>query len=378
MKFKLLLLLLGAFLFLFSNEVNAQQEVSGSLQAEERHEAVVTRIDKDMQMEIAPGVTQPMQEAEVEIKSGETKGQKVLADMGGLIVSNEKQKVNVGDNVFISHIRRIDGQDQYLISDFKRTGSLLILGIAFLIAVIIVGRFRGLSSFLGLIISMVTLIKFIIPQIVSGASPVMTAIIGSLFILTTTLYLAHGINRKTTAALVGTFLSLVITSALAFVFVNFAKLSGFGSEEAGFLSMFPGMQVNLQGILLAGIIIGALGVLDDITVSQSACVFELHDANKSLSFGELYKRGLRIGRDHIASLVNTLVLAYAGASLPLLLLFALSGGEPVSQLFNREMIANEVVRTLVGSLGLVSAVPITTAIAAGLSKVEKFNYGFTI
>ena len=152
--------------------------------------------------------------------------------------------------------------------------------------------------------------------------------------------------------------------------MNFAKLSGFGSEEAGFLSMFPGMQINLQGILLAGIIIGVLGVLDDITVSQSACVFELHDANKSLSFSELYKRGMRVGQDHIASLVNTLVLAYAGASLPLLLLFVLSGGEPVSQLINREMIANELVRTLVGSLGLVSAVPITTMLAASFAKTR--------
>ena len=367
---KILLLIILILSFLYPAITYAQEVDEENFQQEIRHEAVVTRIEEDMQMDIAPGVTQPMQEAEVEIKSGDSKGEKVLAEMGGLIVSNEKQKVNVGDNVLISHIKGIDGNDQYLISDFKRTGSLLILGIAFLIAVIIVGKFRGLSSFFGLIISLLTLIKFIIPQIVSGASPVMTAIIGSFFILTTTLYLAHGISRKTTAAVAGTFISLVITSALAYVFVNFAKLSGFGSEEAGFLSMFPGMQINLQGILLAGIIIGVLGVLDDITVSQSACVFELHDANKSLSFSELYKRGMRVGQDHIASLVNTLVLAYAGASLPLLLLFVLSGGEPVSQLINREMIANELVRTLVGSLGLVSAVPITTMLAASFAKTR--------
>lgn len=365
---KILFLIILVLGFWYPSAVFAQELGEENLQQEMRHEAIVTRIEEDMQMEVASGVAQPMQTVEVEIRDGENEGKKVLAEMGGLMISNDKQKVNVRDVVFVSHIKGVDGSDQYIFSDFKRTNSLLILGIAFLVGVLIVGKFRGLTSFLGLIISMFTLIKFIIPQIISGANPVLTAIMGSFFILITTLYLAHGINRKTTAAVAGTFISLVITSILAYAFVNFAKLSGFGSEEAGFLSMIPGIQINLQGILLAGIIIGALGVLDDITISQSACVFELQDANKKLSWNELYKRGLRVGQDHIASLVNTLVLAYAGASLPLLLLFVLSGGEPIGQLINREMIANELVRTLVGSLGLVSAVPITTALAASFAK----------
>ncbi len=340
----------------------------------QEYEATVIRVVVDKQVEVAPGIVQPMQVVEVQITKGKEMGKKVFAEMGGLTVSNDKQKVRIGDRVFVSYTQSTEGEDKYFISDFNRTRPLLTLGLVFLAAVVTVGKIRGLRAFLGLIISLATLLKFIIPQIVSGASPIKTAIMGSVFILTTTLYLAHGINLKTTAAVAGTFISLVITGILTYAFVNFARLSGFGSEEAGFLSLLPGIQINLQGILMAGIIIGALGVLDDITISQSACVFELHEANKNLSWSELYKRGLRIGQDHIASLVNTLVLAYAGASLPLLLLFTLSGGEPVSQLINREMIANEIVRTLVGSLGLVAAVPITTMLAAILSKTNNHKF----
>lgn len=336
--------------------------------SEQKHEAIVTQVIENRIVEISPGVKQPYQKVEVEITNHDLKGKKVIAELGGLVVANENLKVKPGDRIMIIHLKKIDGSEQFFVSDFIRRDSLYFLTIAFVVSVIIVGGIRGLTSFIGLIISFVVVIKYIIPQIIAGANPVFIAISGSFVILFTTLYLAHGISKKTTAAIFGTIISLIITGILAWFSVNLLRLSGFGSEEASFLSMMPGVKVNLQGILLAGIIIGALGVLDDITVSQSACVFELSQANKNLSWKELYKRGLRIGQDHIASLVNTLVLAYAGASLPLLLLFAYSGGEPISTLLNREMIANEIVRTLVGSLGLVSAVPITTAIAASFSK----------
>lgn len=344
-------------------------------QTEEKYEAKVIQIIEEKEIEVAQDVKQPYQKVEAEVTNGSLDGKIVSVEQGGMVVSNENQKMKVGDKIIITRLQKIDGSEQFLFTDFIRRTQLLILTIAFIAAVIIVGRLRGLASFLGLIISFVILLKYIIPQIVAGASPIFVAITGSFFILITTLYLAHGVNKKTTAAVLGTTASLMITGLLAWFFIQFTRLSGFGSEDASMLSMFPNVNLNLQGILLAGIIIGALGVLDDITVSQSACVFELNSANKNLTIGELYSRGIKIGQDHIASLVNTLVLAYAGASLPLLILFAISGAEPMSILLNREMIANEVVRTLVGSLGLISAVPITTALAAGFCQLKKSTSG---
>lgn len=352
--FILLTGLLALTLF-FLPSAYAQTQSKNSAPTEKKYEAIVTKI------------IEPFQKVEAEIREGEMGQRKVVADLSGIAVSNQDQKIKVGDKILISQIKNVDGSEQFYVYDFVRRNSLYILAAAFLMAVIIVGGVNGLGSFLGLIISFFVLLKYIIPQIAAGASPVIVAVSGSFIILIFTLYLAHGLSRRTSAAVLGTFISLIITSILASVFVSLARLSGFNSEEAGYLSMFPGMQINLRGILLAGMIIGALGVLDDITISQAASVFELKRANKTLNVKELYKRGLRIGREHIASLVNTLVLAYAGASLPLLLLFSLNGGEPLNLLLNSEMIATEIVRTLVGSIGLVSAVPITTAIAAVFS-----------
>lgn len=341
--------------------------------AEQKYEGVVRRMVEERQIEVAPGTMQSQQQVEVELTSGPQKGTRIKAEQGTMMPGNENQTLKTGDRVIVSRLVTTDGSEAYFIVDVIRRGPLLILAIAFLSGVVIVGGWRGLASFAGLVISFVVLFSYIVPQILVGKNPIVTAVAGSFVILITTLYLAHGFSQKTTAAVIGTAMSLIFTSILAFLSVNFTKLSGLGSEEAGFLTMFPAITLNLKGILLAGIIIGTLGVLDDITISQSACIFELHDTDKTLSFGELYRKGLRIGRDHIASLVNTLVLAYAGASLPLLLLFFISGGEPLSILVNREMIATEIVRTLVGSLGLVSAVPITTAIAASMANKDAYK-----
>lgn len=360
-------LIVTAFLTsFFSLKVYGQTQTKNVIPKEEKYEGVVTKIIEDKQIEIMEGTSQPFQRVEAEITTGALKAKKVIAEFGGIVVSNNNQKVKIGDKIIITYIKSADGREQFYVSDFVRINYLIIITAAFLIAVVVVGGVRGFSSFIGLLVSFLVLLKYIIPQIASGGNPVFVAIVGSFIILIVTLYLAHGISRRTTAAVFGTLISLIITSLLAYVFVDIAKLSGTALEEASFLSMFPGTQINLKGILLAGMIIGALGVLDDITISQAASVFELKRANKNFSFIELYFRGMRIGREHVASLVNTLVLAYAGASLPLLLLFSMSGGEPLNILLNREMIATEVVRTLVGSFGLVSAVPITTLIAAAL------------
>jgi len=213
-----------------------------------------------------------------------------------------------------------------------------------------------------MLLSFGVLFIFVLPQIQAGRDPVLIAVISSIFIIPITFYLSHGFERKTTIAVIGTFIALVITGILAVLFVNGAHLNGF-SEDAMFLQTMDGVQYNLRGILLSGIIIGTLGVMDDITVSQTSIVFQLYDVKKDMTVMELFTRSIQIGKDHIASMVNTLVLVYTGASLPLLLLF-MNNPRPLGEILSVEAVSTEIVRTLVGSIGLILAVPITTFLAS--------------
>ena len=270
------------------------------------------------------------------------------------------------DRVVVARSEQAQGQNgeanKYFFVDFQRESALLLLAGIFAIAVVALGRWRGLAALAGLVISLFVLIKFVLPAILEGESPLLVASVGGAAIMLLALYLAHGFNAGTTIAVLGTFASLLLTGLLAIIFVGASSFTGFGSEEASYLQISQ-QQVNLEGLLLASIIIGTLGVLDDVTVTQSSAVWELHGANPELGARALYTSGIRIGRDHIASTVNTLVLAYAGASLPLLILFTLSN-RTIGQVVTTEVVAEEVVRTLVGSVGLVASVPITTGLAA--------------
>jgi uncharacterized membrane protein len=254
-----------------------------------------------------------------------------------------------------------DGGGWYF-SDYQRRGPLTALAVFFILAVVVFARWRGLFALWGLAIAFAVLVRFILPAILIGKNPVAVAVVGSAAIMFVTLYLAHGFNARTTTAVLGTVGALFITGLLAWIFVTGTHLTGMASEESGLLAASLS-GVSLQGLLLGGIVIGSLGVLDDVTVTQASAVWELHRANPAYGFQRLYAAGLRIGRDHIASTVNTLVMAYAGASLPLLVLFTLSSRQ-LGDVLTSEIVAQEIVRTLVGSIGLVSAVPITTALAA--------------
>ena len=267
-----------------------------------------------------------------------------------------------GDRILVSKAPEGQPGSAYFFADYQRDKPLILLVSLFVIVVIALSRWRGITSLIGLAASLLILVRFVIPALLEGSNPVAVAVVGSAAIMLIALYLSHGLNVWTTCAVLGTFASLALTGTLAVVFVDLSQFTGFGSEEAAFLQVSAG-QINLQGLLLGGIIIGTLGVLDDVTVTQASAVWELHLANPSYSVPELYRSAIRIGRDHIASTVNTLVLAYAGASLPLLILFTLSNRSP-SSLLTTEVVAEEVVRTLVGSIGLVASVPITTALAA--------------
>ena len=272
----------------------------------------------------------------------------------GVIVGTTAQDVEVPEGAA--------APPKYFFVDFDRRLPLLALAVAFSLVVIALSRWRGLAALAGLAVSLAVLVKFVLPAILAGSDPLAVALVGGATIMFLALYLAHGVNAATTTAVFGTLASLMLTGILAVVFVNFSIFTGAGSEEAVFLQINQ-QQVNLQGLLLASIVIGTLGVLDDVTVTQAAAVWELHHANPAYGIRNLYRSGIRIGRDHIASTVNTLVLAYAGASLPLLILFSISD-RSLTQVVNTETVAEEVVRTLVGSIGLVASVPITTALAA--------------
>ncbi len=254
------------------------------------------------------------------------------------------------------------GPRTYSIADYQRGTSLWILGAVFALAVVAFGRWRGLTALLGLGITFAVLLLFIVPAILDGRSPVLVAVVGAAFIMLTVLYLTHGLTATTTVAVAGTLASLTLTAGLSALAIAFTHLSGIGDETATYLNITEG-DVNMRGLLLAGIVIGSLGVLDDVTVTQSATVSELALANPAYGFRRLYGAATRIGRAHIASVINTIVLAYAGASLPLMLLFRTSG-TPAGELLTGEMIAQELVRSAVGTIGLIAAVPITTALAA--------------
>ncbi|MEU1885389.1 YibE/F family protein [Micromonospora rifamycinica] len=272
--------------------------------------------------------------------------------------------VAVGDEVVL--VALTDPTDptavSYHIAEHQRGTPLLWLVALFAAAIVAFGRLRGLAALAGLGASFAILLTFVVPGISAGGAPLPIAITGAALIMFVVLYLTHGITAQTSVAVLGTLGSLVLTGILGTLATAATHLTGYGSEEATTLSMYQ-RDVDLHGLLLAGIIIGSLGVLDDVTVTQSATVTELAHANPGLSRLQLYRAATRVGRAHIASTVNTIVLAYAGASLPLLLLLT-ADSRPVGQILTSEFLAQEIVRSAVATLGLVAAVPLTTGLAA--------------
>lgn len=303
----------------------------------------------------------------VEIREGDRAGQQlqVLQFDARQI---ESQGLHKGDQVLVDFIQGPGGQQQVIIVDQFRLWPLAGLFVLFLGVVVVIGRRKGFFSFLGMAFSFLIIAQMIVPQILLGNNPILISLFASLLIIPITFYISHGIKGKTTIAVISTFLSLVVTAVLAALFVNLAKLTGYAAEEATFIAVQQGDTVNIQALLLAGIIIGAMGVLDDITISQTSIVSKLRKANPKLSKWELFRESMDVGHDHIASLVNTLILVYAGASLPLFVLFSSSQFGTLSDVINMEIVATEIVRTLVSSIGIVSAVPLTTLLAVWYMK----------
>jgi uncharacterized membrane protein len=271
------------------------------------------------------------------------------------------------DEPVVLSVAEPDFDTQYQFADFQRRPVLLWVTLLFAVVVVALGGLRGVAALAGLAASIVILMLFVLPAILDGRSPVLVAVVGASAIAYLALYLAHGFRTMTTVALLGTLAALLLTALLSASVVAVANLTGFATEESTFLSLFG--TIDVRGLILAGIVLGAAGAIDDVTVTQASAVWELRAADPDASTTQLFRSGLRIGRDHIASTVNTLLLAYAGAALPLLVLFVLAS-QSLGAIANSEIVAVEIIRTAVGSIGLVAAVPFTTWLAAATASGE--------
>ena len=271
-------------------------------------------------------------------------------------------RVSTGDGIYVLAFDQVDGQRTYTFYEFQRGTPMLLLLMLFCVAVVTLGRWRGVGALAGLGVSLIVIVFFTLPSLLDSNNAVAVALVSASVIAFVALFLAHGFGIATVVALLSTFASLALTAFLAWIFVVFSKLTGF-SDDATYLLVGIADSIDVRGVVLAGIVIGSLGVLDDVTVTQVSAVWELKRADPTLSTMQLFAPALRIGRDHISSTVNTLFLAYAGAALPLLLLFTESA-QSLSSVATREIVATEIVRALVGSIGLVASVPISTWLAA--------------
>jgi uncharacterized membrane protein len=275
---------------------------------------------------------------------------------------SQAPEVNVGDRIIVSYTAQAPEGEQYAFQDFDRGRPLLVLVLLFAVGVLALSRWRGIGALASLAYSLVLIVVFTLPAIMEGSSPLAVAVVTAAAIMLVTLYLSHGFDVRTTVAMLGTLVSLVVIGGIGWIFTSVGHFTGLVDEGSQYISGIAA-QVDLHGLLLAGLVIGALGVLDDVTVTQTWAVWELADVDPDASAGSLFVRAMRIGRSHAASTVNTLVLAYVGATLPLMLVFSalsLPFGIAVSQ----EVVAQEIVRGLVGGLGILAAVPVTTGIAA--------------
>ncbi|HVW66664.1 MAG TPA: YibE/F family protein [Candidatus Peribacteraceae bacterium] len=311
-------------------------------------------------------ITQP---ATMLITGGPDAGQRI--NIQNYIMQNQSSiRLSKGESVVLIKTIQQDGSATYSVSDQYRIPTLVWLTLIFIGCTILFGGFAGLTSLIGLGMSVLVLFLYVIPRIIAGDSPLLTCLIAAVLIACTSLYLAHGFNRRISVALLSTIVTLAIAFIVDIIFVYMAQLTGISSEEALFLQVGSLAHLDMRGLLLGGIILGCLGVLDDVTTAQCAAVEEVSRANPHLTPRELRKAGHSVGKEHIASLINTLVLAYVGASLPLLLLFKTQADAPVWITWNSQYIAEEIVRTLVGSLTLVLAVPISTFFAIRLLRAN--------
>jgi len=282
----------------------------------------------------------------------------------------QKRDFKKGERVILNELIDQNNETIYILQGHERYTGIYLLLVIFIIAVLLINSWQGAGSIIGLAISFLVIFKFILPQILTGASPITTVILGTFIIIPANFILSHGINRKTILAMIGTFITLIFSGLLAIFFAKLTHLTGMATEETSFLKLSTQSTIDFKGLVLSGILISILGILDDITIAQCSIMQQLKNAKESISSKELFSRGMKVGRDHISSMVNTLILVFAGASLPTLLLF-MDSASTFNSVLNIEFIAEEILQTLIGSIGLIFAVPITTFLAAIFLKKNK-------
>jgi len=351
-------------LFLFPSFLFAQ-ELHQDQQGVWRAEVVASSESKTIKVPGTNTDTQ-VQTITARILEGEQQGETVTFE-------NDYIQLEKGDAFFLNYLVTVNGDEIYSVREVDRRGSMAVIAGVFALVLLLFARFQGLRSLISLGASLLAIVFVLVPLLMNGYPPIPVSIGVASIILFFAIFFTHGFHKQSLVAYIATITSVVLTGIFAFIAISITQLSGFASEEAVYLNLNTGGALDFTGLLLAAIIIGALGVLDDVAVTQVSVVRELYAANSTLSFREIYTRAIHVGKDHIGAVVNTLVLAYTGAALPLLLLFSLSDS-PFFNIINREIIATEIVRTLVGSTGLILAVPIATLLAVYVYKRNEKRY----
>jgi uncharacterized membrane protein len=367
----------------FAPFVRAQDFSDAAAQTEnaDNFKAKIIKIEQEAEKNREDGSKFKQQNLQFTITSGNREGE--IATYYGIseIEVGDANIYKVGDKVYIDAFKDETGQETFYIVDYIRNDALYLLGAIFILSVIIIGRWKGIKALLSLVASFFVIIKFILPQILAGHDPFIISLIGGLMIMFFIIYFTEGFNRKSHIAIFSVLVSLIITLILSILFTDLARLTGLTQEESIFLIGIGQKEINFRGLLLAGMIIGAIGVLDDIILGQIEAVDSIKQANPKLPPKKVFKLAYKVGNTHLGAIINTLFLTYAGAALPLLLLFSINqaNGLSLSRALNAEVISTEIIRTLVGSIGVMASMPIATFLAS-INMNFKLNWkkGFNI
>ena len=352
---KCLVVLVGLLSLWTLSSVTQAQEAHQDLQETVKARVLEVVEQSDRQI-MGTDATTTVQTLRIEVLEGEKKGQVVSLD-------NDIMVLELGDAIFVNRLVAIDDTEYYTFKDVERRPQLFWMGILMVGLVIIFSGWQGMRALLSLGLSIVAIVFLLVPALLAGYEPALASLLIAGVILALSLFLTHGVKPRVVIAFVGTFSAVGVTCLLAWLSVDWLRLTGFGSDASVYLNFSTGGTLDIAGLLLGSIIIGLLGVLDDVSITQASVVQELRAANPTLSSFELYKRAINVGRDHVGSLVNTLALAYLGTALPLVMFYARANAD-FWQSINQEIIASEILRIIIGSIGLILAVPFTTMVAA--------------
>ncbi len=341
--------------FTFKSQVSFAQDIHNDFQG--TYSGRIISILSEEEYEVGwNDLTTIYKTLEIKLLSGPNEGQIINAE-------TDFPEIGKGDKVFLNHLRDVGGIDRYVITNIDRTNQVYFLLILFCAVIIVFGGLQGIRSLLALGGGLAAILYLLLPAILNGHNPLMVSVLVASTILFLAIFFTHGFHRESFVAYIGTMIAVLITSLLALYAVDSTNLSGFAEDTSVMLNFKTGGTLDFSGLLLGAIIIGILGMLNDIAMTQAAVVSELYDSNKKISRVEVYKRAMRVGREHVGALVNTLVLAYTGTALPLLLLIS-NRNLSFNMIINMEVFATEIVRTIVGSIGLVLTVPIVTFLAS--------------